>query len=56
MVDMGLYKAGANAELDEALARMPALEAFLRQGLFERDHPQHAFSAMAKCLEGPVQT
>jgi flagellum-specific ATP synthase len=35
MVDMGLYKAGANAALDEALERMPKVQAFLRQGLVE---------------------
>lgn len=35
MVDMGLYKSGTNPTLDEAIQRMPALQAFLRQGLAE---------------------
>ncbi len=33
MVDMGLYKAGANAALDEALLKLPLLNDFVRQGL-----------------------
>lgn len=36
MVDMGLYKSGANPSVDEALQRMPAILAFLQQGLTER--------------------
>jgi flagellum-specific ATP synthase len=35
MVDMGLYKRGSNAELDQALDHMPRITAFLRQGLHE---------------------
>ena len=36
MVDMGLYKAGSNPGIDESLALMPRIDAFLRQGLEER--------------------
>jgi flagellum-specific ATP synthase len=32
LVEIGAYKAGTNEALDEALARMPAIEAYLRQG------------------------
>jgi flagellum-specific ATP synthase len=32
LVEIGAYKSGTNESLDEALARMPAIEAFLRQG------------------------
>jgi flagellum-specific ATP synthase len=35
MVDMGLYKPGANAELDEAIRHAPQITSFLRQGLHE---------------------
>jgi flagellum-specific ATP synthase len=35
MVDMGLYKSGANPTVDEALQRMPAILAFMQQGLAE---------------------
>jgi flagellum-specific ATP synthase len=31
LVEIGAYKPGTNVRLDEALARMPAIEAFLRQ-------------------------
>jgi flagellum-specific ATP synthase len=31
LVQIGAYRPGTNAELDAALARMPAIEAFLRQ-------------------------
>lgn len=31
LVEIGAYKAGTNPRLDEALARLPAIEAFLRQ-------------------------
>ena len=32
LVQIGAYKQGTNAALDEALLRLPAIEAFLRQG------------------------
>jgi flagellum-specific ATP synthase len=32
LVEIGAYKPGTNTALDEALARMPAIEAFLKQG------------------------
>lgn len=35
MVDMGLYKSGTNASLDEALLRLPQLNDFVRQDLRE---------------------
>jgi flagellum-specific ATP synthase len=35
MVDMGLYKPGANSDLDEALTRWPRIQRFLRQGLLD---------------------
>ena len=36
---MGLFKPGSNAELDQALERMPQLTGFLRQGLTEASLP-----------------
>lgn len=35
LVDIGAYKPGANPRLDEALSLMPAIDAFLRQGIGE---------------------
>jgi len=36
LVEIGAYKSGTNPRLDEAIARLPVIEAFLRQG--EEDH------------------
>lgn len=36
LVEIGAYKAGTNPRLDQALARMPIMEAFLRQGPHEK--------------------
>jgi len=35
LVEIGAYKSGTNPRLDQALARMPAIEAYLRQGAKE---------------------
>jgi flagellum-specific ATP synthase len=35
MVEIGAYRAGSNAQLDEAVRLMPSLERFLRQGINE---------------------
>jgi flagellum-specific ATP synthase len=35
LIEIGAYKAGGNPRLDQALARLPAIEAFLRQGVRE---------------------
>lgn len=37
LIDIGAYKAGTNARLDAAIQRMPAIEAFLSQGLDEAE-------------------
>ena len=50
MVDMGLYKSGANPTLDEALRRMPAVQSFLRQGLAEHSSPTDANRALTALL------
>jgi len=52
MVDMGLYKSGANPELDEALRRSAALERFLRQSLDESNGLEDTDRALASALEG----
>lgn len=35
LVEIGAYKPGTNTRLDQALARLPAIEAYLRQGAHE---------------------
>jgi len=50
MVDMGLYKSGANPTLDEALQRMPALQSFLRQALDEQSSTEDTARGLAAAL------
>lgn len=35
LIEIGAYKPGTNTKLDQAVARMPAIEAYLRQGMHE---------------------
>ena len=44
LVEIGAYKAGTNPRLDQALSRMPIMEAFLRQG-------PHEMTALAETIE-----
>lgn len=48
MVDMGLYKSGSNADLDEALQKWPLMERFLRQELREKCSWTDAQKALAE--------
>ena len=50
MVDMGLYKAGSNTDIDEALALMPHIDEFLRQGLADRVDAREAGGRLAAKL------
>jgi len=54
MVDMGLYKNGSNAVLDEALAKAVDIQAFLRQGLTESSSLEQTHSALSRLVgRGP---
>jgi FliI/YscN family ATPase len=46
LVEIGAYKPGTNPRLDQALARMPAIEAYLRQGV----HESTSFAESAELL------
>lgn len=52
MVDMGLYKPGANATLDRALANWERITAFLRQPLGERSPQAATRAALADLAVG----
>ncbi len=54
MVDMGLYKPGANHDLDDALHRMPHITRFLRQGLHEVSNPRQMREQMSAVLTKKV--
>jgi len=47
LIDIGAYKAGANPKLDEAVALMPAIDAFLRQAVDELTPLEHTQSLLA---------
>lgn len=56
MVDMGLYKAGHNPELDEALCLLPAITAFLRQRLDENAQPPHTRELLRQAVARSPET
>ena len=53
LIDIGAYKPGSNPELDAALQRIPAIDAFLQQNEFEYS-PFDETLAMLKLLTGPL--
>ncbi|SNB69548.1 flagellum-specific ATP synthase [Arboricoccus pini] len=50
LIQLGAYKTGANPLLDEAIARMPRLEALMRQSADEPPTAGNAFDLLAACL------
>jgi type III secretion protein N (ATPase) len=50
LVTLGAYAKGSDKELDEALARMPRIEAFLRQDARERSTFEQTAAALAKAV------
>ncbi len=50
LVEVGAYKSGTNPELDRALALMPRIQRFLRQGVHERSSLADARAALAAIL------
>jgi ATP synthase in type III secretion protein N len=53
LVLLGAYTKGADRELDLALARLPHIEAFLRQAATERSPMAHTLAALLCALEEP---
>lgn len=54
MIRLGAYKAGSDPQVDEAIARMAALERFLAQGRDEETSLDDAFETLRSILEGEV--
>lgn len=55
LIEIGAYKSGTNARLDQAIARMPAIDAFLRQGSQESTpfaESKELLALIAKGAEG----
>ena len=51
LVRLGAYRAGADLEVDEAIAIAPRIEAMLRQGRDERVSLQEGFDNLARAME-----
>jgi flagellum-specific ATP synthase len=52
LIKLGAYRAGSDAELDEAIRRVPAIEALLCQELDEPWVPARDFGLLAAALGG----
>ena len=50
LIEIGAYQAGTNPQVDEAIARREAIDAFLRQGMDERVGPGEAWTELAALL------
>ena len=50
LIRLGAYRAGASAEVDEAVARMPQLEAFLSQRKEESTSIRDGYQRLAEIL------
>lgn len=50
LIRLGAYRAGADAEVDEAIRLRPALEAFLAQGKEERSDLAQCYAALRTVL------
>ena len=46
LVTLGAYAKGSDRELDEAIARMPRIEAFLRQDAADRSSPEATLAGL----------
>ena len=50
LVTLGAYAKGSDKELDEAIARMPRIEAFLRQDAADRSSFDATVAALAEAV------
>ena len=50
LINIGAYTAGSNPRIDEAVAKIEAVQAFLRQGLHERSTLEESAAALAQLV------
>lgn len=50
LVEIGAYVAGTNPDVDEAIAKRPAIEAFLRQGVYEVADAEESWARLAELV------
>lgn len=53
LIRLGAYRAGASAEVDEAVALMPEMEAFLGQGKEEATSIGEGYRRLAEIVSVP---
>lgn len=53
LVEIGAYKAGTNPKLDRALALVPGIDAFLRQGVGEKNTLEETLARLESLLAPP---
>lgn len=52
LIEIGAYKAGTNPRLDQAIARLPAIEAYLKQGTHEASPIEESKELLALVARG----
>jgi flagellum-specific ATP synthase len=53
LIRLGAYRPGSSAEVDEAIALQPDLEAFLGQGKEESTSIGHGYQRLAQIMNAP---
>ena len=53
LINVGAYAAGSNRDIDEALEKLPAINAFLRQGISEKASVEDMRVQLLEILSGP---
>jgi len=48
LINVGAYAAGSNPEIDEAIEKMPEINKFLRQDIFEKSTLKETFTEIGK--------
>jgi flagellum-specific ATP synthase len=54
LISVGAYSAGADPQLDQAIALFPRIETFLRQGMRQREPFAQSVAQLAALLGGPA--
>lgn len=52
LINIGAYKAGGNPEIDEAIAKLPAINNILQQVATEKDNYEQAVAALVQAVRG----
>ena len=53
LINVGAYAAGSNRDIDEAISKLPAINAFLRQSVSEKVSVEDMREQLLEILSGP---